>query len=101
MESFKSTFVDYSDSMAELPKQKMSIEQSREFLIKAARDGDVNTVKKFVAIKPINIDLVNELSNDEIGWAPLHFASDGGHVEIVELLIRKFSAKVDLQTKMG
>ena len=101
MESFKSTFVDYSDSMAELPGQRMSLEQSRELLAKAAREGDLATVRKIIAIKTPNIDLVNTLSEKEPCWGPIHFASDGGHVEIVELLIRKFNAQVDLQNKNG
>ena len=101
MESFKSTFVDYSESMAELPSQRMTIEQSRELLAKAALIGDVQTVKKIVSIKPPNIDLINSLSNDELGWAPLHFASDSGNVEIVELFIRKLNANVNLQTSKG
>ena len=101
MESFKSTFVDYSESMAELPSQKMTLEQSRGLLAKAACEGDLQTVKKLVAIKPPHLDLVNVLSDKELGWAPLHFAADGGHVEIVELLIRKFNAQVDLQDKKG
>ena len=45
-----------------------------------------------IAVKPQHVDFVNVLAEDEQGWAPLHFASDGGHVEIVELLIRKFNA---------
>ena len=52
MESFKSTFVDYSESMAELPSQKMTLEQSRELLANAARDGDLATIKKIITIKP-------------------------------------------------
>ena len=101
MESFKSTFVDYSDSMAELPSQRMTLEQSRQLLMNAAREGDLATVKKIFAIKPPQIDLVNVHSDDESGWSPLHFASDGGHVEIVEILIRKFNAEVDFLDKHG
>ena len=74
----------------------MTLEQSRELLAKAALIGDVQTIKKIASIKPPNIDLVNSLSNDDLGWAPLHFASDTGNVEIVELLIRKLGANVDL-----
>ena len=87
--------------MAELPGQKMTLEQSRELLAKAAREGDLATVRKIVAVRAQNIDLVNTLSENEPCWGPIHFASDGGHVEIVELLIRKFNAQVDLQNKDG
>ena len=79
----------------------MTIEQSRELLAKAALIGDVQTIKKIAQIKPPNVDLVNTLSDDELGWAPIHFASDTGNVEIVELLIRKLGANVNLQTNTG
>ena len=41
LESFKSTFVDYSDSMAEVSAQMFTSENLREIMQLAARQGDL------------------------------------------------------------
>ena len=44
----------------------------------------------------MNENLVNLLSSSKLQWAPIHFAAFQGHTEIVETLLRQFSADVDI-----
>ena len=62
------------------------------------REGDLQTLKKILLVKPSNYDLVNVLSEKSPFFAPIHLAAERGHVDIVELLIRKFNANVNLRT---
>lgn len=48
----------------------------------AARDGDIAQVEKFLQAKyPLN-------RFDELGKTPLHYAVEGGHLDIVDRLLR-------------
>ncbi len=53
-------------------------------ILKAAQQGDVDTVKKLLNENP---DLIK--TKDEHGITPLHAASYGGYKEIIELLLSK------------
>ena len=102
-ESFKSTLVDFTESMNENQITKMTIKQSRELILKACKNGDLRSIKRIPVMKQFNgLDLVNfQALNDPSGMSPLHLACQEGHVAIVELLIRKLSADVDLQNYLG
>ena len=101
LESFRSTFVDYCESMAEVPAYLLTPESLREIVQLAAREGDMSSLRKILEIKPKNVDLVNVLSGKRPFWAPIHEAANKGHVEVVELFIRKFNANVNLRTRSG
>ena len=49
---------------------------------------------------PITID-VNKKNMADDGWAAIHYAANEGNFQVIELLIRKFNAQVDLQSSNG
>jgi 7,8-dihydropterin-6-yl-methyl-4-(beta-D-ribofuranosyl)aminobenzene 5'-phosphate synthase len=53
-------------------------------ILKAAQQGDIDTVKKLLNKNP---DLLK--TKDENGITPMHVAANGGHKEIIELLLSK------------
>ena len=60
----------------------------------AAADGDIEAVKKFLAVgADVN-------TNDGWEWTPLHYAAIRGHKEIAELLIAK-GAVVNAKNNVG
>jgi len=78
-ESFKSTLVDYTESMNENQITKLTLEQSRELLIQACRTGDLRTVRRLSQIRGCVYDMANcQSSSDLRGNTPLHFACMGG-----------------------
>jgi ankyrin repeat protein len=54
------------------------------------KKGDLISIEKALAIKR---ELI--MSKGEGGWMPLHYSSQIGREDIVESLLRKFSANVD------
>ena len=61
----------------------------------AAMDGDIEAVQQHLAA---GADV--DTRDDVIGWTPLHFATDGSHMEIAELLIAE-GADVNAKNSAG
>ena len=61
----------------------------------AARKGNIEAVKKHL---DAGVDI--HVLDKKYGFAPLHYAADGGHKEIVELLLAK-GADVNQRDKIG
>ena len=103
-ESFKSTLVDYTESMNEKQITKLTFEQSRSILMHACQNGDLRTVRKLAQVRTNGLDLVNfcaKSSFDSKGNLPIHIAANAGHADIAELLIRKMNADVDAVNECG
>ena len=95
--------VDFTESMNENQQivSRMTVDQSKEALLKACKSGDIKTVKRLANVKHLNgVDLAN-FSSGPIATTPLHLACQNGHVEIAELLIRKLGAQVDQTNELG
>ena len=101
-ESFKSTLVDYTESMNENQITRLTLEQSREMLIQACKSGDLRTVRRLAQIDKTAVNLDDLVNNTSlVGDTPLHFACMSGHVDIAELLIRKMNSRVDSTNAQG
>ena len=102
----------------------MTMDQSRELLIKACKTGDLRTVKKLSKIVAKSSthggahDLANfkyevkkvlageedaspNMFNNYQGNTPLHIACINGQVDVAELLIRSMNARVDELNSRG
>mmetsp|Transcript_51664 Transcript_51664/g.122982 ORF Transcript_51664/g.122982 Transcript_51664/m.122982 type:complete len:330 (+) Transcript_51664:86-1075(+) len=62
----------------------------RKLLREAVQHGDVQTAKSLLQARGDDSCTGGTLAglSDEYGWAPLHYAASGGHVELCEILLQ-------------
>ncbi len=75
------------------PKTTVEIRTSKDEspLMMAALKGHIDLVKKLLA---------RDADVNKPGWAPLHYAAAGGHLQIMELLLEQY-AFIDAQSPNG
>lgn len=55
-------------------------------LVEACKDGRLSDVERLLEDRDAPLDAGQK---DEVGWSPLHYASQRGHLPVVEYLLRK------------
>lgn len=88
--------VPLSESM-----QNFSVSEMRSILISAVRKGDLNKVKLISLNYIKNFDLANSFEEQTNGKAAIHIASELGNEAILEILVRKLGANVNLRDSLG
>lgn len=81
------TMVDYP---AVVPST--SVEEIEENFLRSCRNGDLGTVKQFLAYrdaKKVQFDVNCTGRSKYIGWTPLLLATYFGHRDVVELLLAR------------
>lgn len=71
---------------------------SNEYLFWYIEREEVDKMEDLLALKP---HLANENLSATFKTTPLHRAATNGNLEIISLLVEKYSAIVDLQTSTG
>lgn len=67
-----------------------SVEEIEENFLRSCRNGDIGTVKQFLAYrnaKKASFDVSCKGTSKYIGWTPLHLATYFGHRHVVECLL--------------
>mmetsp|Transcript_26859 Transcript_26859/g.25911 ORF Transcript_26859/g.25911 Transcript_26859/m.25911 type:complete len:119 (-) Transcript_26859:13-369(-) len=64
----------------------------------AAENGQMDPLQHLLSNNLVDPNITNQ--NDE-GWTALHYASNEGHDQIVECLLRTFNAEVDIKSSNG
>ena len=59
IESFKSHFVDYTESMSEVQMQKMTVDQCKEQLLISAQMGEFKMMKKIAKLMNHDQNIIN------------------------------------------
>ncbi len=76
-------------------QKKLSLKQRKRALFEAAKVGEVDTVRLLLSLgTPVAI-------KDATGNTPLHYAADGGHVDVVTLLLEKRRDERGLRKKFN
>ena len=65
-------------------------------LFKATLSGDVEKVREILECGKCTVSCT-----DSIGWTPLHWACNKGHVDVVRMLVSDFRADMTIQTLFG
>lgn len=69
-----------------------SVEQIEENFLRSCRNGDLGTVKQFLAYrdaKKVQFNISCKGQSKYIGWTPLHLATYFGHRDVVEYLLAR------------
>lgn len=69
-----------------------SVEEIEENFLRSCRNGDIGTVKQFLAYrdaKKVDFSVSCKGRTKFIGWTPLHLATYFGHREVVECLLSR------------
>lgn len=71
-----------------------SVEEIEENFLRSCRNGDLGTVKQFLAYrdaKKVQFDVNCKGRSKYNGWSPLHLAAYFGHYDVVEFLLTRDS----------
>ena len=71
------------------------LQQEETNFLKAAQNGNLDEMKKYIN------NGGNKEAKDNNGWTALHFASNNGHLEIVQYLIETCSVNKEAKTNTG
>lgn len=69
-----------------------SVEEIEENFLRSCRNGDIGTVKQFLAYrdaKKVQFNISCKGRSKYIGWTPLHLATYFGHRDVVEYLLAR------------
>jgi ankyrin repeat protein len=72
-----------------LPAAFQRRSKEKKALIDAAKDGDIEMVKKV-----LRLNISTEIRDDR-GWTPLHVAASSGRLEVVKFLVKEAGADVE------
>lgn len=68
-----------------------SVEEIEENFLRSCRNGDLGTVKQFLAYrdaKKVQFDVNCKGRSKYNGWSPLHLAAYFGHYDVLEFLLK-------------